>query len=176
MKSLCLTKPAVQIAALLLAATTLSFAASGTWAPTGAMRSARDGHTATILANGKILAAGGTNNGVALTSAELYNPIAGTWASTGSMHVARTLAHAVLLSNGSVLVMGGCVNDCLSATTRSAELYNPTAGSFTATGSMIQARAEFGVAVLANGQVLVAGGCTAYDANGCLAVTNKAET
>jgi hypothetical protein len=175
MKSLRRTKSAVRIAALLLAATTLSFAASGTWTPTGTMRSARDGHTATILANGKILAAGGTNNGVALTSVELYNPIAGTWASTGSVHVARTLAHAVLLSNGSVLVVGGCVNDCLSATTKSAELYNPIAGSFTATGSMIQARAEFGVAVLANGEVLVAGGCTAYDANGCLAVTSKAE-
>jgi hypothetical protein len=175
MKSLCLTKSAIRIAALLLAATTLSFAASGTWTTTGTMRSARDGHAATILANGKILAAGGTNNGVTLRSAELYSPMAGTWASTGSMHVARTLARAVLLSNGSVLVVGGCVNDCLSATTRSAELYNPIAGTFTATGSMVQARAEFGVTRLANGQVLVAGGCTAYDANGCLAVTNKAE-
>jgi N-acetylneuraminic acid mutarotase len=175
MKSLCLTKPAIRIAALLLAATTLSFAASGAWTPTGAMRSARDGHTATILANGKILAAGGTNNGVALTSAELYNPAAGTWASTGSMNVARTNARAVVLSNGSVLVMGGCVNDCLSATTKSAELYNPTARTFTATGSMVQARAEFAVTLLANGQVLVAGGCTAFDANGCASVTNKAE-
>ncbi len=71
--------------------------------------------------------------------------------------------------------MGGCVNDCLSATTNSAELYNPTAGTFTATGSMLQARAEFGVTLLANGQVLVAGGCTAYDVNGCAATTNKAE-
>jgi N-acetylneuraminic acid mutarotase len=165
----------VYIVALALAASTLSFAASGTWSSTGTMISARDGHTATILTNGKILAAGGTNNGVALTSAELYSPTAGTWASTGSMHVARTLARAVLLSNGSVLVVGGCVNDCLSATIKSAELYNPTAGTFTATGSMVQARAEFGVTLLANGQVLVAGGCTAYDANGCLAVTNKAE-
>ena len=162
-------------AALVVAMNAFALAASGTWAPTGAMRSARDGHTATILANGKILAAGGTNNGVALASAELYNPTAGTWASTGSMNVARTLARAVLLSNGSVLVIGGCVNDCLSATTSSAELYNPIAGTFTATGSMVQARAEFGVTLLANGQVLVAGGCTAYDANGCLAVTNKAE-
>jgi Galactose oxidase, central domain/Kelch motif len=171
-------KPAARImyiVALALAATTFSFAASGAWSPTGTMRSARDGHTATILANGKILAAGGTNNGAALTSAELYSPMAGTWASTGSMRVARTLARAVLLSNGSVLVVGGCVNDCLSATTRSAELYNPIAGTFTATGSMVQARAEFGVTLLANGKVLVAGGCTAYDANGCLAVTNKAE-
>ena len=175
MKSLCLTKSVIRIGALLLATTTLSFAASGTWAPTGAMRSARDGHTATILANGKILVAGGTNNGVALASAELYNPVAGTWAATGSMHVARALASAVVLPNGSVLVMGGCVNDCLSATIKSAELYNPVAGTFTATGSMIQARAEFGVTLLANGRVLVAGGCTAFDVNGCLAVTNKAE-
>ncbi len=165
----------IYIAALALAASTLSFAASGTWAPTGTMRSARDGHTATILTNGRILAAGGTNNGVALTSAELYNPAAGTWASTGSMNVARTNARAVVLSNGSVLVVGGCVNDCLSATTKSAELYNPTAGTFTATGSMVQARAEFAVTLLANGQVLVAGGCTAFDVNGCASVTNKAE-
>src|SRR5450631_4258328 len=110
----------IYIVALALAASTLSFAASGTWTPTGSMISPRDGHTATILVNGKILAAGGTNNGVALTSAELYNPTSGTWASTGSMNVGRTLARAVLLSNGSVLVMGGCVNDCLSSTTNSA--------------------------------------------------------
>src|ERR1035437_4892685 len=152
MKSLCLTKSAIRIAALLLAATTLSFAASGTWTPTGTMRSARDGHTATILANGKILAVGGTNNGVALASAELYNPLAGTWASTGSMHVARTLARAVLLSSGSVLVMGGCVNDCLSATIKSAELYNPIAGTFTATGSM---RSEEHTSELQSRQYLV---------------------
>src|SRR5271166_1212777 len=159
----------------LLAVNTLSFAASGAWSPTGTMLSARDGHTATILTNGKILAAGGTNNGVALTSAELYTPATGTWVSTGNMSVGRTLARALLLSNGSVLVTGGCLNDCLSSTTNSAEIYNPTAGTFTATGSMVQARAEFGVTLLANGQVLVAGGCTAYDANGCASTTNKAE-
>ena len=163
------------VVALALAASTLSFAASGTWSSTGTMFSARDGHTATILTNGKILAAGGTNNGVALTSAELYNPAAGTWASTGSMHTARSHARAILLSSGSVLIIGGCVNDCLSAATNSVELYNPNTGTFTATGLMVQARAEFGVTLLANGQVLVAGGCTAYDANGCLSTTTKAE-
>ena len=163
------------VVAFAVAATALSFGASGAWTPTGSMLSARDGHTATILANGKILAAGGTNNGVALTSAELYNPTSGTWTSTGSMNVGRTLARAVVLPNGSVLVMGGCVNDCLSSTTNSAELYNPTSGTFTATGLMVQARAEFGVTLLASGKVLVAGGCTAYDANGCANTTNKTE-
>jgi len=154
------------VVALALAASTLSFAASGTWSSTGTMISARDGHTATILTNGKILAAGGTNNGVALTSAELYSSAAGTWASTGSMNTARSHARAVVLSNGSVLVMGGCVNDCLSATTSSAELYNPNTGTFSATGSMLQARSDFGVTLLANGQVLVAGGSTAGAASG----------
>ena len=162
-------------AVLIVAMNAFAFAASGTWTSTGSMLSARDGHTATLLVNGKVLVAGGTNNGVALASAELYNRTTGTWASTGNMHVARTLARTVLLSNGWVLVVGGCINDCLSGTTNSAELYNPTAGSFTATGSMVQARAEFGVTLLANGQVLVAGGCTAYDANGCSSTTNKAE-
>ena len=160
---------------LLVAMNAFAFGASGTWSSTGSMLSARDGATATLLVSGKVLVAGGTNNGVALASAELYNRTTGTWASTGNMNVARTLPHAVLLSNGSVLVMGGCVNDCLSTTTNSAELYNPTAGTFMATGSMIQARAEFATTLLANGQVLVAGGCTAYDANGCASTTNKAE-
>jgi N-acetylneuraminic acid mutarotase len=165
----------IAIAALALAASTLTFAASGAWAPTGFMRSARDGHTATLLSNGNILVAGGTNNGVGLASAELYNSTAGTWAFTGSMSVARSHARAVQLSNGSVLIMGGCVNDCLSTTTPSAEVYNPSAGTFASTGSMVQARAEFGATLLANGQVLVAGGCTAYDANGCTSTTAKAE-
>jgi len=40
---------------------------------------------------------------------------------------------------------------------------------------MIRPRAEFGVTLLANGHVLVAGGCTAYDQNGCAATTTGAE-
>ena len=162
-------------AVLVVAMNTFAFGASGTWAHTSSMISPREGHTATLLVNGKVLVAGGTNNGVAINSAELYNHTTGTWASTGSMHVARTLAGSVLLSNGSVLVVGGCLNDCLSTTTNSAELYNPTTGTFTATGSMVRARAGFGIALLANGQVVVAGGCTAYDQNGCAATTTSAE-
>jgi hypothetical protein len=90
----------LMVAVLALTLNAVAFAASGTWSSTGTMRSARDGHTATLLPNGKVLVAGGTNNGVALASAELYSPIAGTWVSTGSMHVARTLGRALLLPNG----------------------------------------------------------------------------
>ena len=168
-------KQILMIAVIALALNAIAFAASGTWSSTGSMRSARDGQTATLLPSGKVLIAGGTNNGAALASAELYSPIAGTWASTGSMHVARTLGRALLLPGGSVLIVGGCVNDCLSATVKDAEIYIPSSGTFTETGSMLQARAEFAITLLSNGQVLVAGGCTAYNANGCSATTAKAE-
>ncbi len=47
--------------------------ASGTWTATGSLGTARAYYTATLLPNGKVLAAGG-NNGTALSSAELYDP------------------------------------------------------------------------------------------------------
>ena len=92
------------------------------------------------------------------------------------MNVARVSAQSVLLSNGTVLTIGGCINnDCLGSTTGSAEIYNPANGTWTSTGSMVKSRAEFVAALLPNGKVLVAGGCTAYNANGCTAGTAAAE-
>jgi N-acetylneuraminic acid mutarotase len=157
----------------LVLASTLSFAS---WTQTGSMHSARASHTATLLPNGYVLAAGGTSNNGALVSSELYNPGSGAWSYTGNMNVGRVSAQAALLGNGSVLVMGGCINnDCLSSTTKSAEIYNPANGTWTLTGSMGKGRAEFVSTLLPNGKVLVAGGCTAYSANGCTSVTAAAE-
>jgi N-acetylneuraminic acid mutarotase len=158
---------------VLILTTVPSFAS---WTKTGSMRSARASQTATLLPSGYVLAAGGTSNNVALATSELYNPASGTWSSTGNMNVARVSAHAVLLANGTVLTMGGCINnDCLGSTTTSAEIYNPTSGKWTVTGSMVKGRAEFGAVLLTTGQVLVAGGCTSYSSNGCLATTAAAE-
>ena len=161
------------VAALALA-TTPSFAA---WTPTGSMHTARASHTATLLPNGFVLVAGGAGeNNAALASSELYHPASGTWSSTGNLHVARVSARSVLLSNGMLLTMGGCIsNDCLSSTTRSAEIYNPASGTWTVTGSMRTARAEFVAVLLPSKKVLVAGGCTSFNSNGCIAVTTAAE-
>jgi N-acetylneuraminic acid mutarotase len=158
----------------LVLATTLSFAA---WTTTGGMHTARASHTATLLPNGLVLVAGGTGgSGGALLSSELYNPASGTWSTTGNLHVGRVSAQSVLLPNGMVLAMGGCINnDCLSSTTKSAEIYNPVSGTWTVTGSMRTARAEFIAVLLPSKKVLVAGGCTSYNANGCIAVTTAAE-
>ena len=154
--------------------TTLSFAS---WTSTGGMHFARASHTATVLPNGLLLVAGGTGgSGGALVSSELYNPASGTWSTTGNLHVGRVSAQSVLLPNGMVLTMGGCINnDCLSSTTKSAEIYNPVTGTWTVTGSMKTARAEFIALLLPSKKVLVAGGCTSYNATGCVAVTAAAE-
>src|SRR5262249_52890203 len=67
------------------------------WTATGSMGIERYLHTATLLPNGKVLVAGGTNDGVtSRRSAELYDPATGTWTATGSMGIARALHTATL--------------------------------------------------------------------------------
>ena len=83
-------------------------AQADSWIPTGSMGAARYVHTATLLANGKVLVAGGENfiTGY-LGSAELYDPATGIWTATGSMGTEREYHTATLLANGKVLVAGG---------------------------------------------------------------------
>ncbi|CAF4352658.1 unnamed protein product, partial [Adineta steineri] len=71
------------------------------------MSVARRLHTASTLANGLVLVAGGEDSGGYLYSAELYNPSTGTWTVTGSMSIVREWHTETILANGSVLVTGG---------------------------------------------------------------------
>jgi hypothetical protein len=134
---------------------------SGTWSPTGSMQVARRWHTATLLAGGQVLVAGGYDDvpypgNRITTSAELYDPDTGTWSLTGSLSVARYNHTATLLPDGKVLVAGGCSgSSCMSA-----ELYDPNAGTWSATGSMTAARVFHTATLLQSGRVLVAGGCS----------------
>ncbi|HEV2177451.1 MAG TPA: kelch repeat-containing protein, partial [Terriglobia bacterium] len=47
---------------------------TGVWSLTGAMTTPRTEFTATLLPSGQVLAAGGLNGGVTLSSAETYAP------------------------------------------------------------------------------------------------------
>src|ERR1039457_3054115 len=134
---------------------------SGTWANTGKLNSARVNHTATLLTNGEVLAAGGNDNAGTLASAELYSPATGKWTVTGSMATVRTFQTATLLPSGRVLVAGGLIgisDTGVISCTGSAELYNSATGQWTVTSSMTTPRFEHATTLLANGQVLVAGG------------------
>jgi WD40 repeat protein len=82
-------------------------AGSGTWQLTGSLHVAREDATATLLADGQVLVAGGQNGTIFIASAELYNPSTGKWSTTGSLHTPRIEHTATLLPNGQVLVAGG---------------------------------------------------------------------
>lgn len=116
-------------------------AVSGTWSATGAMTRARAGHTATLLASGKVLVTGDGG-----TSAELYDPATGTWAATGDAVTERVQGNsATLLRDGRVLVPD--------------ELYDPDLATWTATGPMVGQRGCCSTAtLLRDGRVLVTGG------------------
>jgi WD40 repeat protein len=130
---------------------------TGTFSPTGSMTDFRDGHTATLLQDGRVLVVGGGGEGYASrTSAELYDPGTGTFTVTGSMSKGRWLHTATLLQDGRVLITGGkAPND---KTYASAELYDPTSAKFSLTGSMDIGRQEHSATLLQDGRVLIAGG------------------
>lgn len=145
--------------------------ATGAWSATGSMTVARSGHTATLLPNGQVLVAGGGCNGTgygcdsgsyeaSLNSAELFNPATGTWTRTSSMQYGREYFTATLLRTGKVLVAGGFNNcdDSFCSDVKTAELYDPATGTWAPTGPMHFAREQHSATLLADGDVLVAGG------------------
>jgi hypothetical protein len=132
---------------------------SRSWTATGGLNEARTYHTATLLSDGRVLVVGGLDSGgISLPSAELYDPSNGSWTATGRLIDARVNHTATLLPDGKVLVVGGNPTPESPAFLASAELYDPSSGSWTATGGMIEARHGHFAALLRDGTVLVAGG------------------
>jgi hypothetical protein len=134
---------------------------AGTWTPTGSLHFPRSGHTATLLANGKVLVAGGsvydqnsfTSTNIA--SAEIYDPSTGLWTQVNSMSTPRGAHTATLLRSGKVLVAAGYqTNNTLA----SAELFDPTIGTWSAAGTIPGPRGSHSAVLMPNGKVLIAGG------------------
>lgn len=120
----------------------------------------RSFYTATVLPDGRVLAAGGATVGGAITNtAELFNPALnlgeGGWQTTRAMGIPRNSHTAALLANGTVLVAGG---NTTTGTTSYCEIFFPLTGAWVQTGSMLQARQDHTATLLPDGNVLVAGG------------------
>jgi hypothetical protein len=137
---------------------------TGTFTATGSMMIFRESPTATTLLNGNVLVAGGFFNpggaDSSIATAEVFNAATGAFTPTGSMTSRRVSQTATLLANGEVLIVGG--NDFTGGgrgdNLASAELYNPTTGTFMPTGSMSAAREQHTATALPNGSILVVGG------------------
>src|ERR1700682_4438005 len=113
----------------------------GTWSEAASLATGREEHTATLLPNGKVLVAGGTDGrGKVLASAELYDPVRNRWTSAGSMAATRIDQTATLLPSGKVLVAGGVVLPYPAPSLASAGLYDPSTNAWATEAPMIEAR------------------------------------
>jgi len=129
---------------------------------TGPLVVGRQIHTATTLADGRVLVAGGFDDrDGALASAVIFDPTKNAFSPTGSLAEARGWHTATLLADERVLIAGGGPPSWATGQgpfLASAELFDPTTGTFSPTGSMTSRRTGHTATLLANGRVLIAGG------------------
>lgn len=122
----------------------------------GDLSHAREGNSATLLKNGKVLIAGGDNGRAPMiAAAELYDPARHAFIPTGSMKTPRGGHVATSLADGRVLMTGGMDN---LKVIDAAEVYDPATGQFIAVEPMQSKREKHTATLLKDGRVMVAGG------------------
>ena len=110
---------------------------------------------ATLLANGQVLLTGHADLGPEFLEGDVYDPLTDTFSPTSSIDYQT----ATLLMNGKVLFIGD-EDDFFPGTpfsNKTAQLYDPTTGKFTAAGPMLIGRAGHTATLLPDGTVLIAG-------------------
>ena len=132
---------------------------SNTWQTTTSSDN-RDMPFVAQLSNGKYLIGGGCSSelGVGqLATTEIYDPINSSFTSAASMNVARTNVCATTLKDGRVLVVGNWYNSADYA-----EIYDPSANTFTLTGACLKARSIPVIIPTDDGGAIVCGGIGIY--------------
>ncbi len=124
-------------------------------------------HTATLLADGRILITGGRNDTGILASAEIFDPATETITTLANAMTTPRAGHtATLLPDGRVLMLGG---EGPSGILASADVFSPSTNSFSAVApGLTTAKVNHTATLLPTGIVLIAGG---RNSSGILAST-----
>lgn len=132
------------------------------WSTSGLLNSARMAFAAAALPDGRVLVAGGlhigfSQEGGALSSAEIWDPDTGTWAEIDEMSSPRVQPVAVTLSDGRVLVAGGVAGWGGDDPLVSAEVYDPGNHRWSPAGVLSAPRDGLAIIALPDGGALAIG-------------------
>ncbi len=141
------------------------------WRSTGDMSYGRFYFASNVLPSGRVFVSGGCSASVCsgdLALAACRTVVRATetldlgtrmWSAAGDDAEARFFHASVSLSTGAVLLAGGCTNPDCSTTTANARWFEPSDSSFRTVPDLAEARGAMSAVRLADGRVLVAGGC-----------------
>ncbi|PYX05983.1 MAG: hypothetical protein DMG88_19840, partial [Acidobacteria bacterium] len=146
--------------------------ATGTWVAAGSMSAARSGACTVALNDGRLLISGGADASGPTATADLFSTT-GSWSAAASMNSPRSHQSCAVLQDGRVLVAGGTTSG--GGITNSAEIYDPSADSWSPAGLMPaglmnDARSGATASVLQDGRVLIAGGQNSGGASNTLEI------
>jgi len=137
-----------------------------THAVIGQMASVRTAHTATTLADGRVLLLGGQDvNDVVQNTAEIFDPATGVSSAVAPMSTPRSQHTATLLASGRVFVAGGVsmlnVTDpigSVASALSSTQLYDPATNTWSNGPNLPKPRLWHGATKLNDGRVLITAG------------------
>jgi hypothetical protein len=138
------------------------------FSPAGDMPVAVASHTASVLLNGKVLVAGGSNDGCpgAQTAVSIFHPDSNSFSPGVSLPKPRVLHTATTLNDGRVLISGGIYDYCVLYGTGepvsevaydTAVVFDPATSSYSPEQVMRERRWGHTATLLVDGKVLVVG-------------------
>jgi hypothetical protein len=144
---------------------------TGKWKVTDRLPSRRVGPVLVALADGRALVTGGntgeSEGAIAKSSTVVFEPAKRRWSSSGLLNTARSDLASTVLLDGRVIVAGGLYLDRSNAgrALDSVELWDPTTGKWSPTGSLSAPRLGAAAATLTDGTVLLLGGLPSWGAD-----------
>jgi N-acetylneuraminic acid mutarotase len=124
------------------------------------MNTARRSHALVTLADGRVLAAGGSSGALQtksqLSAAEVFDPRTEKWTDVAPLREARWGPTATRLPTGQVLLTGGAIGPF--GARRTAELFDPATATWSDAGNLRQPRNGHRAIALSDGRILIVGG------------------
>jgi trimeric autotransporter adhesin len=139
--------------------------ATNQWSATGAMSVGRSGIEPILLADGKVLVAGGRNV-MSLRSTEIYDPATGTFSRGVDMPTEFEPITSTILANGDAIFTAGYKRQLMR--------YSAASGTWNLTGPQRGSARDLTASRLPDGNILLAGGAAQNDASAYAAIWEQA--